>query len=679
MKDLTNLINNPWMEALGWSLLHSVWQCMLITIIVWISLKFISHRASQLRYLISAAGLALTLVAIITTFVFVLPSTGTERAIQTVVEQATSSALQDAGAVETSVSLFQSTIESNMNLILAGWFLGTCFFILRIVGGWMYLLRIRNQATTIDNEWSALLQDLTAQLNINSSVLLAESKWIETPMVMGYLKPVILIPVGLFSGLTTEQVETIFLHELAHIKRHDFLINLIQSLVEAILFFNPFVWVLSNMMRQEREYCCDDAVISQKDKALTYAHALAKLEEARLSRSVLALTLAGNKNQLLNRIKRIMERSVKSYSGAEKLVPALLIVAGLTCASWITIQAKGEQKADHQSQDLQSKQVQNDTTKKDKSARYHYRKRIVTNEEGEPVEEIIENYHDEDLRIAIDPVHPVAPAHWEDVEIIPDVPNMIIDIAQMPDMIVDLPAMPHEVFGFADPADPFVAPFPDMFLSDTTRRKFRSQEEWRQFSEEFEKKFKERFKDFYEKNEKDINRMMEEVSSKLEAKFDNKEFHRMEEELRARAFELQRRAELAQADVSLRAMAQMDAQAALAARNSELQMRQSELHQRRELEALQGHLDEHSDHLRKIERDMRELEENMKAFEKELKEQLLKDGYISKDEQIKHMEWSDDGDLKVNDKKIKSSDRKKYSELHRKYFKDQPGSFHFVE
>src|SRR5204862_7511696 len=108
-----------------------------------------------------------------------------------------------------------------------------------------------------DNDWSNIVQQLARQLHIDRVIPLAQSAHINAPLVIGYIKPVIMIPVGMFSGLSPEQIETIFIHELAHIKRHDYFINVLQSIIEALFFFNPFIWIVSNIIRREREYCCD--------------------------------------------------------------------------------------------------------------------------------------------------------------------------------------------------------------------------------------------------------------------------------------------------------------------------------------------------------------------------------------------------------------------------------------
>jgi beta-lactamase regulating signal transducer with metallopeptidase domain len=189
---------------------------------------------------------------------------------------------------------------------------------MRLFGGWLKVQRLRASAIPVEEQWNERLRILARKLKVNQLVLLAESAMTEAPVVIGYFKPMILIPLGMLGGLSTEQLESIITHELIHIRRRDYLVNLLQSVLEILFFFNPFVWVISGIIRREREHCCDDAVIALHGNPLAYAHALTALEEAKLSRAGIALSLAEDKNQLLNRIKRIMEKSVRTYSLAFK-------------------------------------------------------------------------------------------------------------------------------------------------------------------------------------------------------------------------------------------------------------------------------------------------------------------------------------------------------------------------
>src|SRR5207248_10168500 len=133
---------------------------------------------------------------------------------------------------------------------------------------------------------------------------LLESALAEVPVVMGHLRPVILMPVGLFAGLSVDQVEAILLHELAHIRRHDYPINLLQIFVEGLAFYHPAVWWISGVIRAERENCCDDLVVATTGDAHEYAVALAALEQNRWATRETAL--AANGGTLVKRIRRML-------------------------------------------------------------------------------------------------------------------------------------------------------------------------------------------------------------------------------------------------------------------------------------------------------------------------------------------------------------------------------------
>ncbi len=169
------------------------------------------------------------------------------------------------------------------------------------------------------------------RMGVLRRVSLRASTLIEAPMAMGWLRPVILVPVGALAGLSTAQIEGLLAHELAHIRRHDYLVNLLQSLAEAVLFYHPAVWWVSRQIRIEREHCCDDlAVAATGGDVLTYARALAELE---FCREAHAHAMAATGGSLRNRIFRLANPSraaARTVSGgaALALVAALLIAAG---------------------------------------------------------------------------------------------------------------------------------------------------------------------------------------------------------------------------------------------------------------------------------------------------------------------------------------------------------------
>ena len=154
-------------------------------------------------------------------------------------------------------------------------------------------------------EWRALFQHLKEELGINRSIRFLQSGIAETPMVVGWITPVILIPASTFTALSPEQLRVILTHELAHIRRYDHLFNLAQCVIECILFFHPFTWWISKQIRQEREHCCDDIAAFSKNDRLQLAQALTQLESIRIIQP--KTSLAANGGSLMNRISRILE------------------------------------------------------------------------------------------------------------------------------------------------------------------------------------------------------------------------------------------------------------------------------------------------------------------------------------------------------------------------------------
>ena len=341
--NVMQFFSSPSIQALGWSLLHSLWQGLVCIVVVLVVLRCLPSKWSSARYAIATVALLVIFVSSLTTFIYLNDSferAPIESAAQAYFAYPVENLQQENNYLTGLLLMVKSTLQQYLPFIVLCWGIGTLLFAIRLFGGWLTLKRLKASAISVDDNWNERLQNLTRKLGIKEMILLAESAIAQAPVVIGFFKPVILIPMGMFGGLSTEQLESIIIHELIHIRRRDYLVNLLQSILEAVFFFNPFVWIISGIIRREREHCCDDAVIKVHGNALAYAQALAALEEARLSRIGLALSFADNKKQLLNRIKRIMEKSVQSYSGRERIIPAILLITGLICASWLTIQKK---------------------------------------------------------------------------------------------------------------------------------------------------------------------------------------------------------------------------------------------------------------------------------------------------------------------------------------------------
>jgi beta-lactamase regulating signal transducer with metallopeptidase domain len=185
------------------------------------------------------------------------------------------------------------------------WMAGVLIFYMRTATSWAAAQRLRQRGTiSASADWQDRLRALARRLRVSRPVAMLESCLAETPAVVGFLRPAILIPAGLLTGLPPEQVEAILLHELAHIRRHDYAVNVLQTLVEGLLFYHPAVWWVSGVIRAERENCCDDAVVAAMGDAYGYAAALAELEGRR---SVGQPALAARGGNLMRRIHRLLE------------------------------------------------------------------------------------------------------------------------------------------------------------------------------------------------------------------------------------------------------------------------------------------------------------------------------------------------------------------------------------
>lgn len=331
MNPVQTLFHLPWIARLGWTLLHFLWQGSLIAaLLALVRARWGARTAAPLRYAAACAALAAMGIAPLVTFV-VLSNADAPSSAATVA----AAAAQGAGMtwpVAASPS-WANVWERVSPWLGAAWVVGVMLCLLRLAGGWLLTARLRTaRSRPAPAEWQANLAALRTRLGVARPVRLLVSSLVETPAVMGWLRPVILVPVGALAGLPTAQVEALVAHELAHIRRHDYLVNLLQSLAEAVLFYHPAVWWVSRVIRAEREYCCDDlAVAAAGGDVLTYARALAEMESGRRAH---ALAMAASGGSLRNRIRRLVDpspagsHSLPSGAAAGALGAILLISAG---------------------------------------------------------------------------------------------------------------------------------------------------------------------------------------------------------------------------------------------------------------------------------------------------------------------------------------------------------------
>ncbi len=311
-----------WLEPLGFTLLHFVWQGLLIGLIAALINTALKKSSANVRYLAACCALAMMGFAVVCTFLWITKPTSAGLGVATFAAGARSL----AGTAVIGDARPQSWARL-LPWIDFLWFAGVCALGVRSAVSWFAAMRLkRNGVVVAPHEWQQRAARLMRRMAITQPVRLCESMIAEVPSVIGWLRPVILIPVGTLAGLSVDQLETILAHELAHIRRHDYLINLFQTAIETLLFYHPAVWWVGNRIRVERENCCDDLAVEVCGDAFLYARALANLEHLRHSGSQVAL--AATDGGLLSRIARLLgHRSEQTGTDTRSYwLPALLMV-----------------------------------------------------------------------------------------------------------------------------------------------------------------------------------------------------------------------------------------------------------------------------------------------------------------------------------------------------------------
>ena len=311
-----------WMEALGLTLLHFVWQGLLIGLIAALINKALKKSSANARYVAVCCAMTFMGVAVAATFLWITqPARITLQATSPVANQIITTF---TSAASTAAPVSWTRLLPWLDFL---WFAGVCALAIRSALSWFAALRLsRTGVTQAPAEWQQRAGRLIERLAIAKPVLLCESVIAEVPSVIGWLRPVILIPAGTLAGLSPEQLESILAHELAHIRRHDYLINLLQTAIETLLFYHPAVWWLGNCIRTERENCCDDLAVEVCGDAFLYARALANLEQLRHTGPRLAL--AATDGGLLSRIARLLGHRAEQPSADARSywLPALLMI-----------------------------------------------------------------------------------------------------------------------------------------------------------------------------------------------------------------------------------------------------------------------------------------------------------------------------------------------------------------
>lgn len=316
------------LQSLGWSLINSLWQMALLwTIYQFITVFFHNIRAghkTSLALLFTFSGFAWFIYTLITSLLSESPSI---------------------------TSFYNSGIISNK-----GWnyfadkilpYASAAYLIILIAPVWRFIRNYRyvqvirnNGIKKMDVAWRLYVKRTAAAMGIARDVKIWLSEWVTSPVTIGYLKPIILIPVAAINNLTPHQLEAVILHELSHIYRYDYFLNLILSFIKTVLYFNPFVKLLVKSIEKEREHSCDEMVLQFQYKPGEYASALLRLEQNKPRQMVMAA--AGKNHDLLHRIESILGMRNKGWNPVRQFSLALLTMLGVTLLHFLV--STNEQK-----------------------------------------------------------------------------------------------------------------------------------------------------------------------------------------------------------------------------------------------------------------------------------------------------------------------------------------------
>ncbi len=355
METLENILSQEIIRKLGWMLVHFVWEGTVIALIASIVLRMLRRYPANLRYITACVALALmvltpaitirmieTPVTIFGPMGTAMPElstaiTGSQATIETPQAEPSSTTAMEGISLKDRLT---GVIESALPYTVVGWLAGVFGLSLWHLGGWAQLQRLRQRMVKDVSERVRLrLKRLAERMEVKRAVAIIESALVQVPTVVGHLKPIILLPASALTGLSSGQIKAILAHELAHIKRCDYLVNILQTVAEILGFYHPAVWWISHKIRVERENCCDDLAVSITGDKFHYARTLITLEEIRSEHVGLAVAASGG--SLLDRICRLTSKGKRTPEKCSWAVPVLAIL--LMVSVLVLISCQGDQ------------------------------------------------------------------------------------------------------------------------------------------------------------------------------------------------------------------------------------------------------------------------------------------------------------------------------------------------
>ena len=335
-----------WIEITGWTLLHFVWLGALLGLAIAGVLWLCRRRSANARYAVASGGLVTLLAAPVVTAAILWQAARTVEPLR----PADRVAARELGnrspgghalvARDSLGAALHARLAAALQGVVAVWLAGVSLLLVRTGGGLWRVHRLHEAGLAAPaSRWQEAAARLASRLGLVDAVRVVESRLVGTPTVVGWMRPIILLPVAALANLTPAQVEAILAHELAHVRRHDYLVNLLQSFGETLLFFQPAVWWVSGRIRAEREHCCDDVALLVSGDRVGYASALAALEEWRGGEA--APVLGAADGPLSGRVRRILDRPSDARPRVGRRVAAWAVALALCAGSGAAVWPRG--------------------------------------------------------------------------------------------------------------------------------------------------------------------------------------------------------------------------------------------------------------------------------------------------------------------------------------------------
>jgi ankyrin repeat protein/beta-lactamase regulating signal transducer with metallopeptidase domain len=341
---IEQLLSPQLVTAIGWTLIHTLWQGAVFALLLGVFLILLRSYSAHARYLVAVGFLAAFFVAVGLTFVTQYQTSAVHSSVHSdhIDREFASSAHTSSPALDTPSGRRPSTLNSpaahhgpiavasayfsrHLPLIVTLWLMGVLVLQLRVLGQLALVQRLKNYGTSrLPASWAGRLQELEDRLDIRRPVRYLLSDRIKSPFTTGWLRPVILLPRTLIDELKESELSQILAHELAHVKRHDFAVNLLQTVLSTFFFYHPGVWWMSARVQDEREHCCDDLALAATGGRIDYARTLVSLQERDLRHPKLAMAFGGG--GFGNRIRRLLTGYLNTATFGEGVVTTLIFV-----------------------------------------------------------------------------------------------------------------------------------------------------------------------------------------------------------------------------------------------------------------------------------------------------------------------------------------------------------------